>query len=122
MEMKVEYFACWLKEQIAECEKAQKMLFEDDRADEAVFEKIKANVYDIFSTILSVGMKTGKGDLNVVKCFFLEKMEQIPANWRESYEKAKEQDDAEKMQIETIKLETMENIKEKFIQSLEETA
>lgn len=122
MEMKLEGFAAWIKEQIEKCEKEQKILFEDDRADEAVFERIKANVYDIFSTILSVGVKAGKGDLNEVKRFFLAKTEQIPANWRESYEKAKEQDDAEKMQIEAIKLETIKRIKEKFELLVEETA
>lgn len=112
--MKLEDFERWLKEQNEECGKKQKMLFEDDRTDEAVFEKIKANVYDVFSTVLSVAVRTGKGELNEVKQFFLTKTEQIPANWSTSYAKAKEQDDTEKMQIEAIKLETIEKIKEKF--------
>ncbi len=114
MEDKFEQFTQWIEEQISNCTNRQKALMEDDRTDEAVFEKIKINVYDIFSTILSVAAKTANGDAAAAKKFFLTKAEQIPANWSASYEKAAANQDAEKMQIETLKLDTIEQIKAKF--------
>ncbi len=46
--------------------------------------------------------------------FFLQKMEQIPENWKLSFEKAKEHGDAKKMHIEGIKLETAQEIRNIF--------
>ena len=47
----------WLEEKIRRCGRRSQTLRADDRADEAAFEKIRANVYDIFRTILSVAEK-----------------------------------------------------------------
>ena len=44
----------WLEEKIRRCGRRSQTLRADDRADEAVFEKIRANVHDIFRTVLSV--------------------------------------------------------------------
>ena len=87
----------------------------DDRGDEAVFEKVRANVYDIFRTILSVAVKTCDGVEEAVRRFFLQRAEQIPSGWAASYEKAKQHDDPVKMQIEQIKLDTVGEIKEYFV-------
>lgn len=100
--------------EISVCEQRNKQLLADDRRDEAAFEKVKANVYAIFRTILSVAVKTGKGDSEAVRHFFLLKIQQIPSNWAASYEQAKLHDDMVKMQIEQIKLDTINNIKEMF--------
>ena len=43
----------WLEEKIRWCGRRSQTLRVDDRADEAAFEKIRANVYDIFRTVLS---------------------------------------------------------------------
>lgn len=47
----------WLEEKIRRCGRRSQTLRADDRADEAAFEKIRANVYDIFRTVLSVAEK-----------------------------------------------------------------
>lgn len=44
----------WLEEKIRRCGRRSQTLRADDRADEAAFEKIRANVYDSFRTVLSV--------------------------------------------------------------------
>ena len=44
----------WLAERIALCGQRGQALRADDRGNEAAFEKIRANVYDIFRTVLSV--------------------------------------------------------------------
>lgn len=114
IEQKVSKLNCYFEEQIAMCGQRNKELLADDRTDEATFEKVKANVYDIFCTILSVAVKTGKGDPDAVRCFFVQKTEQIPSSWVTAYEKAKQHNDAIKMRLEQIKLDTIGEIKEYF--------
>lgn len=120
MELKLQQLITWFEDQITVCNEHQQSLLADDRSDEATFEKIKANVYDIFRTILSVANNTCRGDANEVKNFFLLKAEQIPASWIASHEKAKQHGDIEKMQIESLKLDTIREIRAKFIEIWEE--
>ena len=56
-----------------------------------------------------------------MKRFFQQKTEQIPANWVTAYNKAKENGNAEQMQIESIKLDTIQEIKQKFSEIWGET-
>ena len=56
MEAKLTVLDRWFEEQIALCGQRRQALLADDRADEATFEKIRANVYDIFRTVLSVAL------------------------------------------------------------------
>ena len=113
-------FESYLDEQIAACKQRSKLLAEDDRMDEGTFEKIRANVYEIFKTILSVAERVCGNDDSAKKEFFLQKAEQIPANWAASYEKAKQNEDARKMHIESIKLDAIQEIKDMCIQIWEE--
>lgn len=120
MNNKYQRFESYLDERIATCNEHSKRLAEDDRIDEGNFEKVRANVYEIFKTILSVAENIcGEDDL-AKKKFFLEKAEQIPMSWATSYEKAKQNEDVTKMHIESIKLETIQEIKDMFIQIEEE--
>ena len=114
MEQKVSKLNHYFEEQIAMCGRRNKELLIDERTDEADFEKVKANVYDIFRTILSVAVKTGKGDSNAVRRFFVQKSEQIPSSWETAYDNAKQHNDAVKMRLEQIKLDTINEIKENF--------
>lgn len=122
MEQKISKLNSYFDKKISLCERCSKKLQTDDRADEAAFEKIKANIYDIFRTILSVAVKTGKGDAEAVRRFFILKIQQIPSNWAAAYKQAEEHDDAVKMQIEQIKLDTAGEIKKIFTAIWEEEA
>ena len=104
----------WFEEKIALCGKRNQELNGDGRTDEAIFEKIKANIYDVFRTVLSVAVKTGKEDADAVKTFFVQRVEQIPAGWAVALEKAREHNDTVRMQTEQIKLDTVQEIREKF--------
>ena len=115
IEEKLGLLTAYFEEQITLCYQRRDTLLADDRGDEADFERIKANVFDIFRTILSVAFKSCKGDSDAIRKFFLIKTEQIPTNWAASYVKAKQHDDVEKMQIESIKLDTLQGIKEMFV-------
>lgn len=114
MNEKEEKFTAWLGSQIAACEKRREQLLADDRSDESDFEKIKANIYDIFRTVFTAALKTNNNDADAAKRFFLLKTEEIPANWKAAYDRAKQHDDAHKMQTESIKLETAQEIKTAF--------
>ena len=114
-------FESYLDEQIAACKQRSKLLAEDDRMDEGNFEKVRANVYEIFKTILSVAEKVCGNDDIAKRHFFFTKAEQIPMSWTTSYEKAKQNRDVEKMRIESIKLDTIQEIKDMCMQIWEET-
>lgn len=114
IDQKVSNLNCWFDEKIALCGRRNQELNEDGRADEAVFEKIRSNIYDVFRTVLSVAVKTGSGDENAVKTFFTQRAEQIPAGWAAALEKAKEHNDTVRIQTEQIKLDTVHEIREAF--------
>lgn len=114
IEQKVSKLNSYFDEQIAMCGQRNKELLDDERTDEAAFEKVRANVYDIFRTILSVAVKTSKGDPDAVRRFFVRKTEQIPSSWATAYDKAAKHDDAVKMRLEQIKLDTIGEIRESF--------
>lgn len=114
MKKRIELMNTYFDARIAECFEREKRLCQDERRDEADFEKVRANIYGVFKTVLSAAQKTCGDDDSAVKEFFLKKLEQIPENWRTSYEKAYTHGDAEKLQIESLKLGTAEEIKTKF--------
>ena len=114
-------FESYLDGQIAACKQRGKLLSEDGRMDEGNFEKVRANVYEIFKTILSVAERVCGGDDSAKRAFFLQKAEQIPAGWGASYEKANQNGDIEKAHIESIKLDTIQDIKDMCMRLWEET-
>jgi len=74
-------------------------LANDNRQDEAIMAKIRANVFGIFET-------TAKGGHNVQKL-----LEVIPKPWEESLEQAKATNDHIKITQEQIKLQAIAEIK-----------
>ena len=121
IEQKTDRLNSWFEAQIAACRQREKTLLADDRTDEAAFEKIRANVYDIFRTILSVAVKTCESEEGV-RCFFAHRAQLIPSGWAASYEKASLHHDPVRMQIEKIKLDTADEIRERFTSVWEGTA
>ncbi len=113
MEQRVSALNCWFEERIALCGQRGQALLADDRTDEAAFERIKANVYDIFRTILAVAVKNCAGEEDVRR-FFVQRLQVIPSGWAASYDKARQHNDAVRMQIEQIKLDTIGEIKARF--------
>lgn len=120
MEQKILQMNSWFAEQIELCRQREQTLLADDRADEAVFEKVRANVYDIFRTILDVAVKTGGGDAEAVRRFFVCRAQTIPASWAAAHEKAAQHQDPVRVQMESIKLDAVETIKARFADVWEE--
>lgn len=110
----------FLEERISDCQNQQRRLQNENRGDEANFEKIKENVYDIFKTVLAVAIKKYEADDFKAKEFFQDRLEQIPSKWMEAYEKAKQHDDIENMHIESVKLSIVRDIRENMFHIWEE--
>lgn len=109
----------YFDEEIRTCTQRKNALTLDNRKDEAAFEKIRANVYDIFRTILLTAVKLHGNDEKRIEAFYVQKMEQIPGNWVISYEKALQFGDDIKMLTEEIKLDTIRKIRVKSFQIME---
>lgn len=112
--------AAWLDSQIAACAVRKKALCADERKDEANFEQIRMNVYNIFKSVLSVAAACGGEEAQ--DAFFERRLATIPQAWREALAKAEAHQDTEKAQIERIKLEALENIRGHFVQTRGERA
>lgn len=122
MDRKQEEFSCYLQTKIAECKKAEEELKADERLDEAVFQKVRQNVYEIFSVVYQGTKKRidPKGLLpndeleDKMVDDFKKKLENIPKGWKESLSKAREFQDEEKIYIEELKLSVLKEIEEMF--------
>ena len=106
----IQYF----ETRIADCKTQEQLLTADDRADEAVFAKIRTNVWDVFRTVFSAAVKSCGSDDEKTEQFFLAKTQQIPQNWRASLQKAEEHGDTEKAHLERIKLDTADEVTTAF--------
>lgn len=104
----------YLAHKIEYCAYLQQELEADQRTDEAVFEKIKSNVYDIFRTILNVALKNSRGDEAEAAHFFHQKLEQLPAAWAAAQDKARQHGDAVQLRLEEVKLDTAAEIGRRF--------
>ncbi len=114
MNEKISALMRWFDEKIELCQRRNRELNADERRDEASFEKVRANVYDIFRTMLQVAQKNANGNEAQIHSFFVQKLAQIPANWKTAYEAAVAHDDAIARNLEGIKLETADEIAATF--------
>lgn len=92
----------YFEERISSCKERKAALLADGREDEAVFEQIRGNVYEIFRTVWAMDRGTD---------FFREKLTTIPMNWHTAARKARDYGDVKAVTLETIKLETVQEIR-----------
>lgn len=118
-ESKKDGMKAYFDQRIRDCKTREAALQADHRADEAVFCRIRGNVYEIFRTVFAAGEKNGADDERLGE-FFLQKLDEIPASWKASLEKARSREDTEKACIEKIKLEAASEIRKTFTDLWEE--
>lgn len=111
----------FLEERMQNCRERAAELEKDFRKDEAVFEKVRENVYDIFKTVWTVAEKQHGADEMAVRTFFESRLTQIPSSWEASLEKAQQHGDEEKILMEEIKLAVICDIRAAFDQYREGT-
>lgn len=117
-----EYLA-YLEENISICEKRCLELKSEQRSDEGNLEKVKANIYGVFKSILlavekQVSSKNTSNEQDVYEVFcqsFLQKIDTLPSTWRLNLEKAKKFDDTITQVIEETKLAVVEDLKLTFV-------
>ena len=114
MKQKIETFTAYLENSVTRCAEREKALIADERKDEAIFEKIRANVYNIYRTVFGVAVQNCGEDADRVQQFFMKQIDHIPVSWRATYEAAKQHNDTAKVQIEEIKLAVVQEIKTEF--------
>lgn len=122
MEQKVEKMYAWFEEQISGCGRREQELLADERKDEAILEKVRANIYDVVRTWLKVGVRINQDHPEEGRKFFVQRMEQIPLSWSAAYDKAKEYNDPVRMQTEQVKLDAARESYETFKKIWEEEA
>lgn len=105
----MESLHAFLTEQAAACKRSAAALTADDRCDEAVFEKIRANVYEIFASVLAAAQKTADP-----AAFFRARLADIPASWEAALEKARSHGDEARAHTETVKLDVVRAIRERL--------
>jgi len=99
-------FVDYLQSRQGSCLADAKKLETDNREDEAILEKVRANIYGIFATLAQRP--------NATKEYLLDMMEKVPAPWGVSLEKAIQHGDHDKEAQERVKLAAMAKIKAKF--------
>ena len=99
----------FLNEQAEACKARAAALTADSRQDEAVFERIRGNVFEIFTAVLNAARKQPEP-----MAFFRRQLTAIPANWEAALEKAAAHDDEAKAHTERIKLDAVRAIREQM--------
>ena len=107
-------FIEYIDKKIQELKNEEMVLGKEDRRDEANFVKIKINICEICKTLYNVSKKGPKGQS--AKEFFVQKLEKLSGEWNASKDKAKEHNDIEKVTIEELKLEVLNEVKQKYME------
>lgn len=97
----------FLNKQAEACKARAAALTADNRQDEAVFEKIRGNVFEIFTAVLNAARKQPEP-----MAFFRRQLTAIPSNWEAALEKAENHGDEAKAHTERIKLDAVRVIRE----------
>lgn len=106
-------FISYIDQSVKSLVQEEKNLAASDRKDESNLVKVRINVYGICKSMY--GVLSNRTENRGWKADFLQKMENMEQSWYSSYEKAKEHDDVKKAVIEEIKLQTLEEVKNKFM-------
>lgn len=104
----------YIETKIRELSLKEKSFNENHQQDDAVFIKMKINVYNICKTVFDVFKKVKSEDSLCVE--FIGKLNEFEKTWSESYEKAKKFGDLKKIAAEEAKLEALAEIKTKFLE------
>ena len=104
----------YFEEKTAACQAVVAALNADNRADEAVFEKIRMNVFGIFRSVYNAGCQYCDGNTTKELDFLRERHQKLCADWKAAYENAILHDDSEKVHIEQIKLAAADEIRQKL--------
>ncbi len=123
IEITIKQYLEAINEKKEKCKQNSGILTKDNRKDEADLEKIKLNIYDIFTTLLSAAQKAilkkeyiDEDAKHEAFCNeYLKSFAKIPMSWKTKLEKAKENNDVINIVIEETKLSIASELKNTFI-------
>ena len=102
-----------LQVKVAEATQSAAALAAEDRRDDANLEKIRANVYGIFVSVLQAAEKQST-DEATRRTFFENNLERIPSGWRIARQKAEERGDTVRLVQEDVKLAAIDEVWQAF--------
>lgn len=108
-----EDFVKFLDERTSAVYKDVNRLTEDNRKDEANFEKIRANIYQVLKTIFLASMRTSGEEWEQIR-YFGGRLDVMEETWRGSLAKASEHNDTVRVIQEQVKLEVMDEVRKTF--------
>lgn len=107
-------FIEYIDNKIKELKNEEMLLEKENKKDEANFVKIKINICEVCKTLYNVSKKAPNGQN--AKEFYIQKLEKLSMEWNESKDKAKEHNDIGKVIIEELKLEVLNEVKQKYVE------
>lgn len=110
---KKESFITYLDERTRAVQENITRLTKDQRKDEADFEKIRANIFQMFKTIFLASARISPAEEEQIR-FFDNKMTSIAETWKEALAKAAKHQDERRILQEQVKLEVMDEIRNFF--------
>lgn len=99
----------YLDGEIEACKAAQEALTADSRKDEAVLQKIRGNVFDIFRTVF-VTAQQRTSDEAAFRAFIENNLTNIPRGWKAAYAQAEAHNDAIRLAQEQVKLTALSEV------------
>lgn len=111
----------YFEKRIADCQAAMTALNADNRTDEAVFEKIRMNVFTIFQQVYAASAQASGSDAKKRLDFLNKRLHDIPSAWETSLGAAQRHLDVQKAHIEQIKLAAATEILQQVTEWSEET-
>lgn len=110
---KIETFINYLDQRTSLVQEDILRLIADDRKDEANFEKIRANIFQIVKTVLQASARLSQEESQRVR-FLESKLALFQETWEKSLMKAKEHEDDLKIVQEQTRLEALAEIQDVF--------
>lgn len=112
-------FENWLIVNAKQCKSAAAGMHADCREDEAVFAKIKCNVYELFFSVFQAFQKHASSPEEAGQ-LFERKLQEIPNQWVNAHKNAINHHDSEKAYLEELKLDTAKEIRSAYYHFREE--
>lgn len=108
-----EAYLLFLNERQANLKALIENLHEEERIDEAILEKIKLNIVEIFSKMFNISISN---NCEALKEKYLGYFDKITSPWRTNKLKAIEFDREQEIIIENIKIQEADELKSKFLE------
>ena len=110
-----EAFIRFLDQRTGDVQEKIVQLNQDHRSDEANFEKIRANIFQVIKTVFLAYQKTPRTEPEL-QALMDAKLTMFQETWTGFLETAREHNDEKRVLQEQVKLEAMKEIRQKFDQ------